>query len=215
MAGCADNCGDRPFDGASARYRAVLRTVVAINLAAFLVVAAGGLLQGSAALAANALDFLADGVTYAISLWVIGRSVALRAGAALLKGFSLAVIAATVLGFAVWRAWAGAPPAGEVISGLAALGVAANVASALLLFRYRDGDANVRSVWICTRNDVVHGLAVVAAGLLVWWTGQRWPDLLAGALLSLLFLRSAWEIIDQSRHELREAEAPAAEARHG
>lgn len=209
MAGCSDNCGAQRFEGLSGRYKAVLKTVVAINFAAFVVIAVGGLIQGSAALAANALDFLADSVTYAISLWVIGKSVAMRTGAALFKGLSLAIVAVSVLAFAIWRALTGAPPEGEVISGLATFGLVSNLLAAALLFRYREGDANVRSVWICTRNDLVHGLAVIAAGGLVWWTGERWPDLLAGGLLALIFLRSAWEIIAQGQGELRDSRADA------
>lgn len=209
MAGCSDGCGAQRFEGLSARYRTILRAVVAINFAAFVVIAAGALVQGSAALAANALDFLADSATYGVSLWVIGRSIAVRTSAALFKGVSLAVVAVSVLAFAVWRAVTGAPPEGEVISGLAAFGLASNLAAAALLFRYREGDANVRSVWICTRNDLVHGLAVIVAGGLVWWTGDRWPDLAAGALLALIFLRSAWEILAQGRDELHESRGAA------
>ena len=209
MAGCSDTCGAQRFEGLSRRYKAVLKAVVAINFAAFLVIAIGGLIQGSAALAANALDFLADSVTYAISLWVIGKSVGVRTGAALFKGLSLGLVAVSVLAFAVWRAFTGAPPEGEIISGLAAFGLVSNLLAAALLFRYRAGDANVRSVWICTRNDLVHGMAVIVAGGLVWWTGARWPDLLAGGLLALIFLRSAWEIIAQGRGELRESRAEA------
>lgn len=137
MAGCSDGCGSGRFDGMSGRYKAVLKAVVAINFAAFVVIAVGGLMQGSAALAANALDFLADSVTYAISLWVIGRSIGIRTGAAVLKGASLAAVAVSVLGFAVWRALTGAPPEGEVITGLATFGLLSNLLAAALLFRYR------------------------------------------------------------------------------
>jgi Co/Zn/Cd efflux system component len=183
----------------------VLRWVIAINLIGFGVVAIGALLAGSAALAANTLDFLADAATYALSLWAIGRSAQIRAGAALFKGGSLAVMAATILGFAIWRAMTGQTPDGSAISGLGLFGAAANLLAAILLSRYRDGDANVRSVWLCTRNDLIQCVAVAATGVLVVLTGSRWPDLAVGVLLAAVFLRSSWQIVSQARGELREA----------
>lgn len=193
------------FDGASPAYRRILLAVIAINAVAFVAVAGGALVQGSASLGANALDFLADSATYAISLWAIGKSVQVRSGAALLKGASLALLAVFILGFAVLRAVSGAPPEGTVITGLGLFGFVANGVAALLLVRHRDGDANVRSVWLCTRNDLIESLVVAAAGGLVWLTASRWPDLIAGAVLAVVFLQSAWSIIRQSQAELRAA----------
>lgn len=199
-------CGHAaPFDGATPEYRRILVWVIAINLVAFVVVSSGGLLAGSASVAANALDFLADGATYAISLWAIGRSVAVRSGSAMVKGASLGVLGLAVFGFAVWRAISGAPPEGFTISGLGAFGVAANLAAAALLVKYRDGDANVRSVWLCTRNDVIQCFAIVVTGGLVWFTKSAWPDIIVGAILALVFLQSAWSIIAQVRTERRDA----------
>ena len=202
---CGDHCEAEEFTGNSKRYKAVLAAVIAINALAFVALAGGSLLEGSAALGANALDFFADAATYTISLWVIGRSAGTRAGAALFKGVTLAAVAAWILGFAVWRAFAGTPPEGLVISGLAALGFVANLVAAGLLLRYREGDANVRSVWLCTRNDLVESIVVVIAGGLVLLTGSRWPDLLAGGALAFIFLQSAYAIVTQARGELREA----------
>jgi len=202
-AGCCD--ATVKFDGASPAYRRTLLAVIVINAVAFAAVAGGAVVQGSASLGANALDFLADSATYAISLWAIGMSVQVRSGVALLKGASLALLAVFVLGFAVWRATSGAPPEGTVITGLGLFGFFANALAALLLVRHRDGDANVRSVWLCTRNDLIQSLVVAAAGGLVWVTASRWPDLIAGAVLALVFLQSAWSIIRQSQQELRDA----------
>lgn len=193
------------FDGASPAYRRVLALVIGINAVAFVAVGGGALIQGSAALGANALDFLADSATYALSLWAIGRSVRVRSGAALLKGASLGGLALAILGFAVWRAVTGAPIEGTVITSLGLFGFAANALAAVLLIRFRNGDANVRSVWLCTRNDLVHSLAVAGAGGLVLVTGSRWPDLVAGVILAGLFLQSAVSIVRQSRTELRAA----------
>ena len=193
------------FDGASVGYRRALMGVIAINLVGFGVVAVGGLMAGSASLAANTLDFAADAATYALSLWAIGKSVQVRAGAALIKSGSLALMAAGILGFAIWRAISGATPEAGVISGLGLFGAAANLLAALLLVRYRNGDANVRSVWLCTRNDMIQCLAVAATGVAVAVTGSRWPDLVVGIFLAGVFLRSAWQITVQARQELREA----------
>jgi len=201
----SDGCGCTvavKFDGATPAYRRVLLTVIAINFIAFMALVGGAWVQGSASLAANSLDFLADSATYAISLWAIGKAVRVRAGAALLKGASLGLLAVGILVFAVWRAVSGAPPEGEVITGLGLFGFVANAVAAVLLVRYREGDANVRSVWLCTRNDLIESLAVAGAGLLVCLTGSRWPDLAAGVILAGVFLQSAWSIVRQSRQEL-------------
>ena len=125
----------------------------------------------------------------------------MRANAALLKGASLTLLGLTIFGFAIWRTATGAAPEGSVISGMALAGLAANLVAGMLLFRYRNGDANVRSVWLCTRNDIVESAAVCVAGGLVWWTGSRWPDLIAGGVLGAVFLQSAWAITRQALAE--------------
>ena len=197
------------FDGASLAYRRALSAVIVINIVGFVVVAIGSWLADSAALAANTLDFAADAATYALSLWAIGKSVQVRSGAAFIKSGSLALMAAGILGLAVWRAVTGASPEGGAISGLGLFGAAAYLLAALLLVRFREGDANVRSVWLCTRNDLIQCLAVAATGVAVTVTGSRWPDLLVGVLLAAVFLRSAWQIASQARKELRAAPASA------
>jgi Co/Zn/Cd efflux system component len=203
-------CGhDVVFDGASPAYRRALTAVIAINLVGFGVVAVGSWVANSAALAANTLDFAADAATYALSLWAIGKSVQVRSGAAFFKSASLALMALGILGLAVWRAATGATPEGAAISGLGLFGAAANLLAALLLVRFREGDANVRSVWLCTRNDLVQCLAVAATGVAVTLTGSRWPDLVVGVLLAAVFLRSAWQIAAQARAERRAALADA------
>jgi Co/Zn/Cd efflux system component len=193
------------FDGASPAYKRTLSAVIAINAVGFVVVAVGSWLAGSASLAANTLDFAADAATYALSLWAIGKSVQVRSSAALVKSASLGIMALGILGFAVWRALTGAVPEGAAISGLGLFGAAANLLAALLLVQFRQGDANVRSVWLCTRNDLIQCLAVAATGAAVSLTGSRWPDLLVGVLLAGVFLRSAWQITVQARAERREA----------
>lgn len=193
------------FDGASPAYRRILFAVIAINAVAFVAVAGGALAQGSASLGANALDFFADCATYAISLWAIGKSVRVRSGAALLKGASLGLLAMFILGFAIWRAVSGAPPEGTVITSLGAFGFFANALAALLLVRHREGDANVRSVWLCSRNDAIGNVAVMVAALGVWGTATGWPDLIVAGIMASLFLSSAVKILIQARAELRHA----------
>jgi Co/Zn/Cd efflux system component len=204
--GCG--CGHSvAFDGASPAYKRALTAVIGLNGLGFLVVAVGSWLAASASLAANTLDFAADAATYGLSLWAIGKSLQVRSGAAYIKSASLAVMAFGIVGLAIWRAVTGATPEGGMISGLGLFGAAINLAAALLLIRFRDGDANVRSVWLCTRNDLIQCLAVAATGFLVTVTQSRWPDLIVGLLLAAVFLRSAWQIMTQARAERRAAAA--------
>lgn len=196
-----DDCGT--FEGQSPAYRRALWAVVAINAAMFATELAAGAFAESMALQADALDFLADTLTYAISLYAIGRSARLRAGVALVKGVSLAVMGVGVLGLTLYRTLVLGAPDAAVMTGVGALALAANLASVLLLLRYRNGDANVRSVWLCSRNDAIGNVAVIAAAGAVAWTGTAWPDLLVAAAMASLFLHSATLIIRQAMRERR------------
>ncbi|WP_241693617.1 cation transporter [Caulobacter sp. SSI4214] len=209
FSGCG--CGEAvAFDGASTAYKRVLGIVIAINLLGFAVVGIGSWMANSASLAANTLDFAADAATYALSLWAIGRSVEVRSNAALIKGASLGAMAIGILAFAIWRAITAAEPDGGAISGMGLFGAAANLVAAALLVRYRDGDANVRSVWLCTRNDLIQCLAVAATGVAVAVAHSRWPDLIVGGLLAGVFLKSSWQIISQAQRERRAAQVGTA-----
>ena len=209
MTGCCSREAPR-FDGTSAAYRWVLWLVIAINGSMFAVELTAGMTAGSMALKADALDFLGDTVTYALSLLVIGRPLRTRALAALAKGLSLAVMAAWVLGATIYEVFAQGVPDEVVMGAVGVLALAANVASALLLLRFRNGDANVRSVWLCSRNDAIGNLAVVAAAGGVLASGTAWPDLAVAAAMSALFLSSAIQIIRQAAGELRESRFAAA-----
>jgi len=204
MAGCGCS-GTARFDGVSARYKRALLAVIAINASMFLVEMTSGLMAQSMALKADALDFLGDSVTYGLSLAVIGLSLRTRANAALVKGASLAVMAAVVLGASLWRVMVVSQPDEMVMGAIGGLALAANVASVLLLLRYRDGDANVRSVWLCSRNDAIGNVGVIGAGVLVGLTGTRWPDLAVAAVIAGLFLTSSVKITRQALAERREA----------
>jgi Co/Zn/Cd efflux system component len=206
----ADSCPTTPFDGASTRYRRALLAVIAINAVMFVVEVAAGIGAQSQALQADALDFLADTVTYSMSLAVIGMAAAIRARAAIAKGSLLLVTGAWVLGATLYRVFTGAAPEAEVMGAIGALALAANLTSVVLLLRYRDGDANVRSVWLCSRNDAIGNIAVMCAAAGVWGTRTMWPDLVVAAGMAALFMNGAVSILRQAAHELRHTKTPLA-----
>ena len=206
----ACGCNGNPrFDGVDPRYRRVLWAVIAINGAMFLVEMIAGQLAGSQALQADALDFLGDTLTYGISLAVIGRSLQVRSGAALLKGGSLLLMGTWVFGNTLYNVLILGLPRAEIMGGIGLLALSANLASVLLLLRYKDGDANVRSVWLCSRNDAIGNVAVMIAALAVWGTESAWPDLLVAGIMAGVFLTSSTQILRQAWAERRE-EAEAA-----
>lgn len=196
---------DAVFDGMSDDYRRRLIAVIAINAAMFIVEMTAGQLSGSQALKADALDFFADSVTYGASLLVIGMALRTRALVAMAKGVSLLLMGLWVLGSTVYRVFAMGVPEAEVMGIIALMALAANVASVLILVRYKDGDANVRSVWLCSRNDAIGNVAVMVAALGVWGTATGWPDLIVAGIMATLFLNSAVKILIQARGELRHA----------
>ncbi len=197
----------RKFDGMSPAFKRALCAVIAINGTMFVVEMAAGMAAGSQALKADALDFLGDTVTYALSLYVIGLSLQARSLAALAKGISLSVMGVWVLGSTLWQVFVLGTPRAEIMGVIGFLALAANLASVLLLIRFRNGDANVRSVWLCSRNDTIGNVAVMLAALGVWGSGTAWPDLIVAALMSSLFLTSAAQIIRQALAERREEAA--------
>ncbi len=205
MAGC---CGhEARFDGLSSAYKRRLWMVIAINAAMFAVEMIAGQTAQSQALKADALDFLGDALTYGLSLAVIGASLRVRATAALLKGLSLMAMGLWVLGSTVYRLfYLGVPEAG-IMGAIGVLALGANVASVLLLMGYKDGDANVRSVWLCSRNDAIGNVAVMLAALAVWGTDTGLPDLIVAGLMAALFVNSSQQIIRQALQERRQPDA--------
>jgi Co/Zn/Cd efflux system component len=194
----------------STAYKRRLWLVIAINAAMFAVEMGAGQAAQSQALKADALDFLGDALTYGLSLAVIGMAVRVRATAALFKGLSLLAMGAWVLGTTLYHVvYLGVPEAG-IMGGIGFLALAANVASVLLLMAWKDGDSNVRSVWLCSRNDAIGNVAVMLAALGVWGSGTGWPDVIVAAAMAALFVTSAVQIIRQARDE-RRAAAPAAQ----
>ena len=200
----ASCCGHTlKFEGLSADYKRRLWLVIAINASMFLLEIVAGAVSGSQALQADALDFAGDAATYGISLAVIGASIAVRARAALLKALSLSLMAVWVLGSTAYHILVLGIPRAEIMGAGGVLALLANLASVLILVRYKDGDANVRSVWLCSRNDAIGNVAVMAAALGVWGTMTKWPDLLVAAIMAGLFLTSSFQILRQSMQELR------------
>ncbi len=195
-------CGQKSFDGTSRAYRRALVAVTAINAIMFVTELSAGYVANSQALKADALDFGGDAATYTISLAVIGMSVSVRSIASLLKAGLLAIIAIFILISTLVRVFADQAPEAVTMSVIGVLALAANLSSVLILLQWRSGDSNVRSVWLCSRNDAIGNVAVIVAGGLVALTGSFWPDLLVAFALAGLFLKSSLAISSQALSEL-------------
>lgn len=203
--GCGAHDCDSTRPVADARYRRVLWVALAVNVAMFIVEAAAGLHAGSVSLLADAVDFFGDAASYALSLAVLGSGLAWRARTALMKGLAMGAFGIFVLGRAVWSAASGVVPEPVTMGAIGTLALVANVAVAAMLYAWREGDANMRSVWLCSRNDAIGNLAVVVAAALVRWTGTPWPDLVVALVIAALFLHSAWVIVEDARTDLASA----------
>jgi Co/Zn/Cd efflux system component len=198
--GCSENVA---FDGLSPGYKRRLWAVIAINASMFAVEMGAGVLAGSQALQADALDFIGDTLTYGMSLAVIGLSLRVRSTAALVKGVTLGLMGLWVFGSTIWHTLVLGVPRAEVMGMIGILALAANLTSVLILLKYKDGDANVRSVWLCSRNDAIGNIAVMLAAVGVWGTATGWPDVLVAAILASLFMHSATKILRQALDEWR------------
>jgi len=203
VGGCCSGSQNNTEKLNDAAWRRVLWVALVINAAMFGVEIVAGVTAGSASLKADALDFLGDAATYAISLGVAGMALAWRARAAIAKGVSILLFGMWVLGNTIWMATQGIVPAAETMGVVGVIALVANLACAAMLWRYREGDANRRSVWICSRNDAIGNIAVVAAALGVFGTGTGWPDIAVAAIMAALALSGGWQIIRQARDELR------------
>jgi len=209
-ASCCSNASCSAPPPVDPRYRNALWVALVLNAVMFAVELGGSWTSGSVSLLADAIDFFGDAGNYAISLAVLGMAAATRSKAALFKAACMGAFGVFVLGKALWNLQAGIPPepATMGIIGFAALAVNGGVA--LMLFRFRSGDANMRSVWICSRNDALGNVAVMLAALGVFGTGSAWPDLLVAAVMGGLALWGSWTVLRHARQELRADTAPAA-----
>lgn len=197
------NCCEEPAGGTPhGRYRRALWIALAVNIAMFLVEIASGVSAGSVSLLADSLDFLGDSANYAISLWALGMGLATRARTAQLKALTMGAFGTWVLASAVTHALTGVLPHAATMGAIGTLALAANVGVAVLLYGFRNGDSNMRSVWLCTRNDAIGNVAVMLAALGVFGTGAAWPDLAVAAVMAALALSSACQVLRHARAEL-------------
>jgi len=197
----SDACCEESAQSASAlaaRHRGVLWTVLAINFGLFVVEVAAGVRAGSSALLGDSLDMLGDALVYAASLYVVGRGVRAQARVALGKGLLMGALAVSVIVDAVTHLASQASPSSAVVGGVGALALAGNGACFALLYRHRGDNLNLRSTWLCSRNDLVANAAVLASAALVAMTASPWPDALVGAGLAALWLRTSQRVLGEA-----------------
>lgn len=204
---CGDSCQRADVAVAAPGYRRALWIVVLLNLGMGVAEMIGGFIAGSQALKADALDFLGDGLITLFGLLAIGWSLAWRARAALIQGMFQAALGAGVLGTTAYRVLVLHAPEAGVMGVFGVIALAINVAAAWVLIPHRTGDANVRAIWLCSRNDALGNIAVLVAAGLVAWTNSPWPDLVVAAVIAGLFLHSSWDIIGHARADLNRAAA--------
>ena len=205
---CAAACGstenlNRP------EWRRALWIALFANGTMFLVEMVAGVVAGSRSLQADALDFFGDAANYAVSLGVAGMAIGWRARTALIKGMTIFGFALGVLGWAIWGLIAGSDPEPIAMSAVGALALLVNLSVAVMLFRFRSGDANMQSVWVCSGNDAINNVVVIGAGVAVMFTGSGLPDLLAAFIMAAIGLHGGWQIISQARRELGATRASA------
>jgi Co/Zn/Cd efflux system component len=200
---CQNECSTNVKPLNSPSWRRALWVALVVNAGFFLTEIILGAAAGSVALQADALDFFGDAANYAISLGVAGMALAWRARTAIAKGGTLIAFALWVLGSTAWHALHGTLPSAAVMGIVGAAALIANGGAALMLYRFRRGDANMRSVWICSRNDALGNLTVMLAAIGVFGTGTGWPDVIVGVVMGGLGLWGGWQIVKQARSELR------------
>ncbi|MEP2723223.1 cation transporter [Roseibium sp.] len=197
--------GDTDRAAVDPAYRSALWIVVILNVGFGVIELFGGFIADSQALKADSLDFLGDGSITFIGLLALAWAASTRAKVALTQGLFLALLGVWVLGMAAWRAMNAMPPDAELMGGIGIAALAVNVTAALVLARFRaSGDAQARAIWLFSRNDAINNVAVVIAAGLVYWLQSAWPDLVVAAIIAIVFLHSAWEIIRGARRELAE-----------
>ncbi|MBA3592211.1 MAG: cation transporter [Polaromonas sp.] len=192
----------------SPRYRRILWIALVVNFAMFGIEIGAGFQSGSVSLLADAIDFFGDAANYGVTLAVLSMGLAWRARAALLKAASMLGFGVFVLGRAAWVAMQGGTPEALTMGSIGLLGLIANVAVAAMLYAYREGDANMRSVWLCSRNDAIGNLAVMLAALGVFGTGSAWPDLSVAAVMGSMAIWGGWSVMQQARRELQTTYLP-------
>ena len=191
--------------GVDPRFRRALWIALVVNAAMFVVELGASWRSGSVSLMADSIDFFGDAANYALSLAVVGMALSARAKASLVKAACMGGFGVFVLGKAAWNLGHGVTPEALTMGGIGLLALAANVGVAIILYRFRSGDSNMRSVWICTRNDALGNVAVMVAALGVFGTGSAWPDLAVAAIMGTLALTGAATVLRHARRELAQA----------
>lgn len=199
---CCPSPDPKDDQNSSAPYRRMLWIALIVNITMFAVEIVWGLKANSVSLLADSLDFLGDAANYGISLWVLGMALAVRARASLIKAISMGAFGIWVLGSALWQFLSGAMPEAEIMGLIGIIALMANLGVAALLYAYRKGDSNMRSVWLCTRNDVIGNIAVIFAAIGVFGTSSAWPDLIVAIIMASLALHSSWTVINDAKTEL-------------
>jgi len=201
---CSGGCSPQK-PSVDPRYRRILWIALFVNAGMFLIELASGWKAGSVSLLADAVDFFGDAANYALSLFVLAMAPVWRSRTALIKGLTMGGYGLFVLGAAAWNLVQGTVPEAATMGTIGVLALLANVSVAVLLYTYRNGDSNMRSVWLCTRNDAIGNVAVLLAALGVFGTGAGWPDIVVAGVMGILGLTAARTVIVQARGELTAA----------
>jgi len=199
-ADCHNHAWEAPAN--DPRYRRVLWIALVVNAVMFVIELSAGLSAGSASLLADAIDFAGDAANYGLSLWALTMATVWHSRTAIVKGTCMLVFGLFVLGKAIWLAYSGVVPEAEVMGAVAVLALMANVGVAILLYRYREGDANRQSVWLCTRNDAISNLAVIMAAIVVWLTGHGAADIAVALLMAGLAIHAGIKVLKLAGAEL-------------
>lgn len=201
MSECSDCCGKVTSAPIDAQVRRILWIVLIANAAMFVVETIGGHAVGSLALQADALDFAADAATYGVTLWAVGQSALVRTRAASFKSAAMLLMGAAILAMAIGRIVAPSAPEPAPMGVIGFLALSVNLGAVVLLLRFRKSDANLRSVWLCSRNDAFGNVLVMMAAVATAATRSPWPDFAVGVIMSLLFLSGSWSVYRQARRE--------------
>jgi Co/Zn/Cd efflux system component len=203
MSACCSGGCDSTKPSVNQTYRRILWIALVINAAMFGVELFGGWASGSVSLLADAVDFFGDAANYAVSLFVLGLAPIWRSRTALIKGLTMGGYGLFVLGMATWHLASGTVPEASTMGTIGFMALIANFSVAVLLFAYRNGDSNMRSVWLCTRNDAIGNVAVMLAALGVFGTSAAWPDIVVASIMGVLGLTAARTVIAQALRELK------------
>lgn len=206
MVACNDCSVGAMGDSQSPIFRRVLWVALLVNLLMFFVEIIASLIGNSLSLQADALDFFGDAANYAISLFVLGMALHLRARASVIKGLTMGLFGIWILGAALYRAFIGSEPEPLIMGSIALMALIANISVAIMLYRFRSGDSNMQSIWLCSRNDAIGNLAVLIAAIGVAATTSRWPDLVVAIIIASLSLSGAYTILKLAFQEMQVAQ---------